>query len=73
MIAEVTATVEKGALKLDGVVPLPDQTRVKVTIEPLEPENRALAAWERLLRLMDEKPLTGLAAKFSREELYERS
>jgi hypothetical protein len=45
---------------------------VKLTIEPVEPENRALAAWKRLLRLIDEKPLVGLAGKFSREELYER-
>jgi hypothetical protein len=38
----------------------------------VEPENPALAAWQRLQRLIDEKPLVGLAGKFSREELHER-
>lgn len=72
MKTELTATIEGGALKLDTALPFPDHTRVKLTIEPVEAENPALAAWERLLRLMDEKPLHGLAGKFSREELYER-
>ena len=72
MITEVMGTVEKGALKLDQALPLPDHTRVKLTIEPVEPENQALAAWERLKRRIDEKPIPGLAGKFSREELYER-
>jgi hypothetical protein len=72
MTAEMMATVEKGALKTDGDVPFPDQTRVKLTIEPVESENPAAAAWKRLLRLIDEKPMVGLAGKFSREELYER-
>ena len=30
------ATVEKGALKLDGTLPFPDQTRVKLTVEAIE-------------------------------------
>ena len=72
MITEVMATVEKASLKLDQALPLPDHTRVKLTVEPVEAENPSLAAWERLKRLIDEKPLHGLAGKFSREELYER-
>ena len=72
MKAELTATIMGGMLKPDGALPFPEQTRVKLTIEPVEPENRALAAWERLQRLIDEKPLVGLAGKFSREELHER-
>jgi hypothetical protein len=72
MITEVMGTVENGALKLDQALPFPDHTRVKLTIEPVEPENPSLAAWERLKRLINEKPLHGLAGKFSREELYER-
>ena len=71
MIAEVMGTVEKGALKLDDALPFPDRTRVKLTIEPIT-QNHALEAWNRLLRLMDEKPIVGLAGKFSREGLYER-
>ena len=72
MKAELTATIEGGVLKPDTALPFPDHTRVKLTIEPVEAENHALAAWNRLLRLIDEKPLIGLAGKFSREELYER-
>jgi hypothetical protein len=72
MIAEVTGTVEKGSLKLDRALPFPDHTRVKLTVEALEPEDRSLAAWTRLQRLIDEKPLAGLAGRFSREQLHER-
>jgi hypothetical protein len=73
MIAQVTATIEDGALKLDQALPFPEHTRVKVTVQPVEAvvENSSLAAWERLLRMMDEKPLHGLAGKFSREALHE--
>jgi hypothetical protein len=72
MKTELTATIEGGVLKPDTALPFPDHTRVKLTIEPVEAENLSLAAWERLKRLIDEKPLVGLAGKFSREELYER-
>lgn len=72
MKAELTATIEGGILKPDMALPFPDQTRVKLTIEPVESSQPRLAAWGRLLRMMDEKPLVGLAGKFSRDELYER-
>jgi hypothetical protein len=72
MIAEVMGTVENGALKLDEALPFIDHTRVRLTIEPVWDPADARKAWQRLLRLMDEKPLTGLAGKFSREQLYER-
>ncbi|HET9146340.1 MAG TPA: hypothetical protein VFN81_09675, partial [Sphingomicrobium sp.] len=58
--------------KPDVAIPFPDSTRVKLTIEPVESRNPHLAAWQRLLRMMDEKPLVGLAGSFSRDELYER-
>jgi hypothetical protein len=72
MMAEMTATVENGRLKTDAVLPFPDQTRVKLTIEPIASENQALAAWNRLQLLIDQHPIAGLARKFSRDELYER-
>jgi hypothetical protein len=46
--------------------------RVKLTIEPMEPENPSLAAWECLKENIRQHPITGLAGMFSREELYER-
>jgi hypothetical protein len=72
MKAELTATIEGGVLKPDVPLSFPDHTRVKLTIEPVELENRALAAWQRLQRLIEEKPPLGLAGKFSREDLHER-
>ena len=72
MKAELTATIEGGMLKPDVSLPFPEHTRVKLTIEAVEPEKSSAAAWERLRRLIDEKPLVGLAGMFSRDELYER-
>ncbi|MSR60610.1 MAG: hypothetical protein EXS05_23710 [Planctomycetaceae bacterium] len=72
MSAEMTATVENGMLRPDAALPFPDQTRVKLTIEPVESENQSLAAWNRLQKLIDQHPIVGLAAKFSRDDLYER-
>jgi hypothetical protein len=72
MIAEVMGIVEKGALKLDQVLPYADHTRVRLTVQPVCDPTEARMAWQKLLALMDEKPLVGLAGKFSREELYER-
>lgn len=72
MKAELTATIEGGVLRPDTVLPFPDRTRVKLTIEPVESENPSLAAWERLKQHIRQHPIIGLAGNFSREELYER-
>jgi hypothetical protein len=72
MKAEVTALVVNGILKPDAALPFPDQTRVKVTIEPVGSENPSLAAWTRLKERIAQHPIVGLAEKFSREEWYER-
>ena len=45
MIVEVMGTVEQGALKLDEALPFPDQTRVKLKVQVVEPENPSLAAY----------------------------
>jgi hypothetical protein len=72
MKAELTTTIEGGVLKPDTVLPFPDHTRVKLTIEPVEAENPSLAAWQRLKERIRQRPIRGLAGKFSREELHER-
>jgi hypothetical protein len=69
--AELMATIEGGVLKPDAVLPFPDHTRVKLTIEPLDSENPSLAAWKHLKEHIRQHPIVGLAGKFSREELYE--
>lgn len=72
MKTELTATIDGGVLKPDTVLPFPDHTRVKLIIEPVEAENPSLAAWERLKERIRQRPIRGLAGKFSREELHER-
>ena len=70
MTAEIMATVENGILKLDE--PFPDQTRVKLTIEPIESESQAWVAWKTFLAKIDEHPIIGDGTPFNRDELYER-
>ena len=72
MIAEVMATVEKGALKLDGALPFPDQTRVKLRVEPVWDAGEARSAWLALLAKIDAHSIVGGGGPYSREELYER-
>lgn len=72
MKAEMLAMVLGGILKPDGTLPFPDQTRVKLTIEPVEAQESAVAAWARLKERIELHPIVGLADRFSREELHER-
>ena len=72
LIAEVMGTVENGTLTLDEVLPFPDKTRVKLRVEPAWNPTEARQAWEALMARVDEHPIPGLAANFSRDELYER-
>jgi predicted DNA-binding antitoxin AbrB/MazE fold protein len=69
---ELTATIEGGVLKPDVALPFPESTRVKLTIEPVDAENTAAAAWQRLKERIRQQPIGGLATNFSREDLYER-
>ena len=78
MAARLTATVIDGTLKLDQPVDLPNNTRVRVAIEPLpEPlpdsvsDAERRAAWERLKQRIKERPLHLGGQRFSRDELYE--
>ena len=48
MTAELTATVDNGVLRPDAVLPFPDRTRVKVTIETIAPVEDPATAWEAL-------------------------
>ncbi len=74
MTTQVTATVIGGMLKPDEVLPLADQSRVRLTIEPIEvwsPES-ARAAWESLKARLRERPIHGGGKRFTRDELHER-
>jgi hypothetical protein len=72
MTTHITATVVGGMLKLDKTVPLADQTRVKLTIEPLEEKPTPREAWESLKVWIQEHPLHGLGRRLTRDELHER-
>jgi predicted DNA-binding antitoxin AbrB/MazE fold protein len=74
MTTEVTATFVNGVFKPDQPLPLADQTRVKLTIEPIEERSRAgaTAAWESLKARLRERPIHGGGKRFTRDELHER-
>lgn len=75
MTTTVTATFANGVLTPDQPLPLGEQERVKLTIEPLEAwsEEKAQAAWEEFKKRITEKPLHLGGEKFSRDELYDRN
>jgi hypothetical protein len=72
MTTQVTATVVNGMLKPDETLPLADQTRVKLTVEPLAEQLEPMEAWESLKAWLREKPLRGLGRHLTRDELHER-
>ena len=72
MTTRITATVVGGMLKPDQALPLADQTRVKLTIEPLEDKPTPREAWESLKAWIQEHPLRGLGRRLTRDELHER-
>ncbi len=72
MTTQTNATVVGGFLKPDQVLPLPDNARVKLTIEPLTEQVEPKEAWESLKTWIRENPLHGLGRRMTRDELHER-
>jgi hypothetical protein len=73
-VTQVSATWTGGMFKPDEALPLADQTRVRLTIEPLDewsPE-RAKAAWQALQDRLRERPIHGGGVRYTRDELHER-
>ena len=73
MKSEITGTIVGGALQLDERIDLPDNSRVRVAVEPLE-EWRAkfqtgLEAWRRVCQ---QRPVNSGGRRFTRDELHER-
>jgi hypothetical protein len=74
MTTQVTTTVIGGLLKPDQALTLADQSRARLTIEPIEewsPEG-AIAAWEAILARLKERPIHGGGLRYTRDELHER-
>jgi hypothetical protein len=71
MKAELMGTIVGGLLKLDEHLSLPDQTRVKLTIETIGPMPDPVSAWTALKARLRQRPVHG-GKHFTRDELHER-
>jgi hypothetical protein len=72
MTTQITATFVGGVLKPDESLPLPDQARVKLTIEPLAERLEPTEAWQSFKEWIRQNPLHGLGRHLTRDELHER-
>ena len=74
MTTQMNATVIGGMLKPDSKLPLPEQSRVRLTIEPIEEwsAERARAAWLAILTRLKERPIHGGGLRLTRDQLHER-
>jgi len=68
---ELMATVVGGKLNLDQKLSLPDQTRVRLTIETIASQPSGIQAWESLKARLQQRPVHR-AKFFTRDELYRR-
>ena len=73
LATRVMATVVNGVLKPDERLLLADQTRVRLTIEPIEERMEPAEAWRSLKAWILANPLHGLGRRLTRDELRERS
>jgi hypothetical protein len=74
MTTHVSATWTGGIFKPDEELPLADETRVRLTIEPIEnwSPTASLNAWEAIKAGIEKKPLHFGGQRFTRDELHER-
>ncbi len=72
MTTRVSATWTDGIFKPDQSLPLADQTRVRLTVEPIPEKLDPVQAWEDLKTWIRDNPLHGLGRHLTRDELHER-
>jgi hypothetical protein len=75
MTTTVTATVIGGMLQPDESLHLPDQTRVRLIVEPISdrlPKTTAQQAWEAIKARLRERPIHAAGLHYTRDELHER-
>jgi hypothetical protein len=72
MSSDLTATVLGGELKLDQPLLLPDQSRVRVTIQPIASNDGWRLALDALDRLRRDQPIHSGGLRFTRDELHDR-
>ncbi|NLF71199.1 MAG: hypothetical protein GX575_19380 [Candidatus Anammoximicrobium sp.] len=73
MKTETTGTIVAGVLQLDERIDLPDQSRVRVAVAPLEEWRTrfqtGLKAWKQLCH---DRPANSGGRRYTRDELHER-
>ena len=73
MAAELTGTILGGQLRLDRPIELPDNSRVRVAVEPVDdwqPRLRnGLKVWK---QVCEQNPIHSGRKRFTRDELHER-
>jgi predicted DNA-binding antitoxin AbrB/MazE fold protein len=72
MTTHLTATVVSGVLKPDQPLPLAEQTRVRLTVEPIVEMVEPSQAWESFKSWIRQNSLHGLGRRLTRDELHER-
>ena len=80
MTTQVTATVVGGTLKLDEALKFPEQTRVRLTVEPIAgappttapQETAPQEAWQAIMERLKERPLHFGDRRYTRDEIHER-
>lgn len=69
---QIEATFVNGVLIPDRPLPLAEEARVRITIEPVEQPVPPGEAWAQLKQWIREHPLHGLGRHLSRDERHER-
>lgn len=73
MAAELTGTIMGGQLKLDQPIGLPDNSRVRVAVEPVgdwqQRLSNGLNVWK---QVCEQSPIHSGRKRFTRDELHER-
>jgi hypothetical protein len=73
MTTEMLGTVVAGALRLDQQLNLPDQSRVRVAVEPLGTwQSQLHEGWESWKTFCEEHTIHAGGRRYSRDELHER-
>jgi predicted DNA-binding antitoxin AbrB/MazE fold protein len=68
----ITAIFENGMLRPEQPLDLPSGARVRVCLEPIEPQAELDKAWEEWDKLCDETRLSAGASRLTRDQLHER-
>jgi hypothetical protein len=72
MMTVLNGIVKDGTIQLDEPLDLPEDSRIRVTVEPVPNVEDRRAAYEALKQLMREHPIDSGGLHFTRDELYER-